>query len=63
MLILNYLITIVHLVKKELRLEKRGQVKRMLYNKQEKTIETDRLLLRLFHESDAKNVARMCNKL
>jgi len=61
MIILNYLITIVHLVKIELRIEKRGQVKRMLYNKQEKTIETDRLLLRLFHESDAKNVARMCN--
>jgi RimJ/RimL family protein N-acetyltransferase len=33
----------------------------MIYNKAEKTIETERLLLRIFKESDAKNVSRMCN--
>ena len=33
----------------------------MIYNKTEKTIETNRLLLRLFKESDAPEVAKLCN--
>lgn len=33
----------------------------MIYHKAEKTIETDRLLLRLFTESDAQNVTQLCN--
>ncbi|RDU38243.1 GNAT family N-acetyltransferase [Neobacillus piezotolerans] len=33
----------------------------MIYNKTERTIETDRLLLRLFNEGDANEVSRMCN--
>ncbi|MGV3465559.1 MAG: GNAT family N-acetyltransferase [Heyndrickxia sp.] len=33
----------------------------MIFNSREKTIETDRLLLRLFKESDAKDVTAMCN--
>lgn len=33
----------------------------MVYSKTEKTIVTDRLLLRLFKESDAKNVSIFCN--
>lgn len=33
----------------------------MIYSKTEKTIETNRLLLRIFTESDALEVARLCN--
>ncbi|GAA0379620.1 GNAT family N-acetyltransferase [Bacillus horti] len=33
----------------------------MIYCEAEKTIETDRLRLRLFRESDAKDVSTMCN--
>ncbi len=33
----------------------------MIYNEKEKTITTDRLLLRLFNESDANEVRRLCN--
>jgi [ribosomal protein S5]-alanine N-acetyltransferase len=33
----------------------------MIYSKTEKTIETDRLLLRLFKKSDAKDVSILCN--
>lgn len=33
----------------------------MIYNQTEKTIVTDRLLLRLFKESDAQDVSIMCN--
>lgn len=33
----------------------------MIYNKTEKTLETNRLLLRLFKESDAREVTRLCN--
>lgn len=33
----------------------------MIYNNTEKTIETNRLLLRLFEETDALEVARLCN--
>lgn len=33
----------------------------MIYNKDKKTIETGRLLLRLFKQSDAENVSIMCN--
>ncbi|WP_059173856.1 GNAT family N-acetyltransferase [Bacillus sp. FJAT-27445] len=33
----------------------------MIYNKTERTIETDRLFLRLFNEGDATEVSKMCN--
>lgn len=33
----------------------------MIYKEKEKTIETDRLFLRLFTESDAKDVSILCN--
>ena len=33
----------------------------MIYNKDIRTIETDRLLMRLFKQSDSKNVSIMCN--
>ena len=33
----------------------------MIYRKTDKTIETNRLLLRLFQEDDAEEVARLCN--
>jgi ribosomal-protein-alanine N-acetyltransferase len=33
----------------------------MIYNHTEKTIETNRLFLRLFNESDAQEVTRLCN--
>ncbi|CAH0121935.1 MULTISPECIES: GNAT family N-acetyltransferase [unclassified Paenibacillus] len=33
----------------------------MIYSQTERTIVTDRLLLRLFNESDAKNVTILCN--
>jgi 5'(3')-deoxyribonucleotidase len=33
----------------------------LIYNKTEKTLETKRLLLRLFKESDAREVTRLCN--
>ncbi|MDQ0269655.1 RimJ/RimL family protein N-acetyltransferase [Cytobacillus purgationiresistens] len=36
-------------------------MKLMIYSKTEKTIVSDRLILRLFKESDAKNVSIMCN--
>ncbi|SDP45930.1 Protein N-acetyltransferase, RimJ/RimL family [Litchfieldia salsa] len=33
----------------------------MIYNHSEKTIKTDRLILRLFRESDAKKISILCN--
>ncbi|MFA9558258.1 GNAT family N-acetyltransferase [Evansella sp. AB-rgal1] len=33
----------------------------MIYREKEKSIETDRLLLRIFRESDAKDVTLLCN--
>lgn len=33
----------------------------MIYSEEEKTMRTDRLLLRLFQESDAKDVSVLCN--
>lgn len=40
-------------------LDERGR--RMKYNKDEKTIETNRLRLRLFQQTDAETVTDMCN--
>ncbi|SFC41054.1 hypothetical protein SAMN05443252_103270 [Bacillus sp. OV322] len=33
----------------------------MIYSKTEKIIDTNRLRLRLFHETDAQEVAKLCN--